>query len=792
MKTKFRSYAHKLVTFIMFLTMILIVATQAAFAEDIAPSVTTDNPDIYLTKEADELSFDAVGDVIHYTLEATNSGNVTLHNVMIFDPLLGILFFSSPPPAVLEPGGTLTATGIHIVNQLDLDIGFFLNAATASAIGPEPDCTPVVSIDNSYVPAVQNPDITLTKIAEEADYDEVGDVIHYTMEATNTGNVTLHDVTISDPLLSDLVFSPESLCFLCPGQTLTATGTYTVTQADLDAGHIYNIAEAQGKGPPLRCERVIDTAAEDVPAIQNPGIVLAKTAAEADYDEVGDVIHYALEAKNAGNVTLHDVTIADPLLGTLIFAPESPAILAPGEVLTATGIYTVTQADLDAGHLSNIGSAAGIGPSPADVPVSDTDDADVPAVQMPGISLTKSADELNYDEVGDIIHYTLEAKNIGNVTLHDVTITDAILGELVFTPDSPAILAPGQTLSASGEHIVTQADLDTGHFYNNAGTQGISPAPANEPVGDSANKDIPGISNPGISIVKTTNGGDGLFIPVDADVTWTYVLTNTGNVTLKNIIVTDSVLGDVGTNASLAPDVSITMAMSGTAVAGLYQNTGTVVASPPAGSSVTDSDDSSYFGAAPRILLVKTVQNTTTNVIAGDTATGTPGDDFLYTIVVTNTGNVDLTNVIVNDLKAVVGSIAMVDGTPVAWSAGVGGLAELKLANLAPNQQVIITFTFNTEPDEPSSNRFNIASVRAVAAYSVNNATPVTVRSEDFVSIKLVAVLGAYRTTDVLGAAKTGESSNYYLAGIGTVLLLCAGGVFIFIKTRRNHEGNGK
>ena len=36
-------------------------------------------------------------------------------------------------------------------------------------------------------------------MATESGFDSVGDVINYTIMATNDGNVTLHDVTVTDP-----------------------------------------------------------------------------------------------------------------------------------------------------------------------------------------------------------------------------------------------------------------------------------------------------------------------------------------------------------------------------------------------------------------------------------------------------------------------------------------------------------------------------------------------------------------------------------------------------------------
>ena len=56
------------------------------------------------------------------------------------------------------------------------------------------------------------------------------------------------------------------------------------------------------------------------------------------------------------------------------------------------------------------------------------------------------------------------------------------------------------------------------------------------------------VSNPGISIVKTV---DEEIVPIGTTVTFTYVVTNTGDVTLFNISVDDDILGHIGDIASL-------------------------------------------------------------------------------------------------------------------------------------------------------------------------------------------------------------------------------------------------
>ncbi|TKR27341.1 hypothetical protein FA014_01060 [Cellulomonas hominis] len=64
-------------------------------------------------------------------------------------------------------------------------------------------------------------------------------------EVTNTGNVTLTDVTITDALpgLTDLsVAWPGQAGVLTPGQQATATAHYVLTQDDVDAGSVHNTA----------------------------------------------------------------------------------------------------------------------------------------------------------------------------------------------------------------------------------------------------------------------------------------------------------------------------------------------------------------------------------------------------------------------------------------------------------------------------------------------------------------------------------------------------------------------
>ena len=73
--------------------------------------------------------------------------------------------------------------------------------------------------------------------------------------------------------------------------------------------------------------------------------------------------------------------------------------------------------------------------------------------------------------------------------------------------------------------------------YNNIGSaEGYGPAM--DKVTDTDPSNYFG-SGPAINIDKVTNGSDGPNIHVGAPVTWTYTVTNTGNVALSDVKVTD-------------------------------------------------------------------------------------------------------------------------------------------------------------------------------------------------------------------------------------------------------------
>jgi uncharacterized repeat protein (TIGR01451 family) len=432
-------------------------ASGAAQACDDVTTPSDKNPALSISKEATEEDFDSVGDVIHYSIIATNTGNTTLASVTVTDEQGSDLTCTPTNGSSLAPGESLNCTATHTVTQADIDAGSFYNQACVDDNnGADLEC------DDVTTPADQNPHLSITKDDDVASYDAVGDVIGYTITATNDGNLTLSSVTVTDPNASGLSCTPVNGSSLAPGESLSCTASHTVTQADLDAGSFFNAAcvDDGENGATEACDDVT------TPAAQNPHLAISKVATESGFDAVGDVVHYTITASNDGNVTLDGVTVTDPNATDLGCTPANGSTLAPGESLICTASHTVTQADIDAGSFYNQACVDDGTGGAAEV----CDDVTTPADQSPHLLIIKVDDHApaKFEDVGDVIHYTITATNDGNTTLASVTVTDADADNLSCTPANGSSLAPGASMTCTADHMITQADIDAGSYKNTA------------------------------------------------------------------------------------------------------------------------------------------------------------------------------------------------------------------------------------------------------------------------------------------------------------------------------------
>ncbi len=619
--------------------------TNAAYATSGATQSNTDtetvtaeqNPALSIVKSVTETTYDETTDVLHYSYIVTNTGNVTLEAPFTVHDDKATDESCPAAPGSLTPGASITCTASYAITQADLDAGAVTNHAYATVLYH--DETVTSNTDQKTVTATQLPALALVKEGSfemgPDGFAAPGELISYSFSVTNTGNITLHNVLVTDPLMGMSAITCEGgsnpIAVLEVGVTRYCTATYPVTQVDIDRGYVDNTATADSNetGP------VTDDNHEELP--QLPGLALDKTVTSTGpYDSVGDLIEYQMVATNTGLMTLTNVTITDhPLAGGLTCSPEQPATLAPGATLTCTGAYSLQQSDLNGGSVTNVATADADQTDPV------TDTITVPLSQSPALALEKSVTSTGpYDSVGDVIAYQLVATNTGNITLHGVSITDPKLGELTCDPVQPASLAPTQTLTCTGAHTLSQADLDAGSYYN------IATADSNEtgPVTDDVT--VPMAQAPALTLDKTgvfAAGADGYANPGEL-ITYSFVVTNTGNLTLHNVTVTDPL---PGLSAISCPKTTLVVGESMTCTATYAVTQVDIDAGSVHNLATADSDESGPdtgentepLPQNPAMTIDKS--SATSSLSAPATVT--------YDYLVTNAGNVTLTGIVLSD-----------------------------------------------------------------------------------------------------------------------------------------------
>ncbi len=190
---------------------------------------------------------------------------------------------------------------------------------------------------------------------------------------------------------------------------------------------------------------------------------------------VGQVVKYSYAVKNAGAASVPGpITVTGAVCPEVTTVGNLDAVFDVNETLICTSEYTVTQADLDKGSVTIITTATvnGINSTASTTTVSTTP----PAV----LNLTKTANPVSYDRVGQAITYTYVIMNSGAAILGPAqfTVTDTGISAPINCGDAATNLAPGTTVSCSASYTVTQADMAAASVATSAIASGGGAAPS--------------------------------------------------------------------------------------------------------------------------------------------------------------------------------------------------------------------------------------------------------------------------------------------------------------------------
>lgn len=211
--------------------------------------IDNDTASFSIVKAVNASSISAPG-TLTYTITVQNTGSATLNNPVITDNLAQgtpLALASGPtltsgdaaPTGVLNVGETWVYSATYAVTQSNINSGPSItnNASfstteaplvTSNTVATTITRTPALSIDKSYVFALD---------ANGNNRADVGDVITYNYAVSNSGNITINGISVSDVHLGEgslSAITPSSFASLAPGANTSFTSSYVTVQGDID------------------------------------------------------------------------------------------------------------------------------------------------------------------------------------------------------------------------------------------------------------------------------------------------------------------------------------------------------------------------------------------------------------------------------------------------------------------------------------------------------------------------------------------------------------------------------
>ncbi len=612
------------------------------------------------------------GDAVPLKIVVQNEGSASSYTYVAGNVNNVDIKFSCVPAmnSVLEPTGTMTCNGIYYLSQDDVELGNVrFNVLTiSSSCGQSGE----EELFFDFI-LLRNPSVNSTKVAVAGPgLDGIwntGDTIDYTVTVTNVGNINLHSLAFTDKDIDNFLCDMPSL--LLGESYLCGPISYDLTQPDIDAGFRSNTACVSDVNASL--EESCDTVNVAIP--QFSSITLTKTATAGakaypteELSYANDEVIWHLKITNVGATTLSITSITDALVNnkfhcTGYIENQLPDTVLPGTSLDCTSSYELVQADVNSGYVENTACVSATDPLGEKLDYCDSEHWMI--FNTAELSFKKEPHMTNdVPKAGDVVEYTFRIMNDGNVEVENIAVSDPLLGSMAISGCSWPLLGPMKFLTCGPiNHVLTQEDIDAGELINEACVDGTA-AESLTQLETTCQKAMSNW-NPILAISLEQKGelsSDGSMVDYE------FHVTNTGTVTLKDIHILDSILD--GT-AITYPDVDLPPSNSMICTAtwivsqvnrneGLIMNTACTGGHgplqgqeliPPSPENVDvearDDCDSMEISIpqAPSLDISKlgTFEDLTSDQYAGI------GDRVCYEVVVTNNGDIDLTNIIIGN-----------------------------------------------------------------------------------------------------------------------------------------------
>ena len=556
-----------------------------------------------------------LGGLLTFSGTVRNGGTITLTNVVVVRdaPAPNTTVFSA---ASLAPGASANFTGSYTVPGSEA-----CSIATSVSASANDQCagSGVVARATISCPLVSTPGIVVTQNCP-VNPASPGGVLTYSGTVSNAGNITLTNIVVlnNQPAANTVVFTQATLA---SGESTNFTASYTVPSSSVCSITAVVTANANDI---CSGNAVTSTTSATCPLTMAPSIAVTLNCPEVPA-ATGGIITYHGTVSNPGNVALNNVVVVDSQASpsTVLTVPS----LAPGGSANFTASFT---APANACSVSSTVTASGSDACVGTV-VTNFASATCPLSTAPAIAVTLACPAVPV-ATGGLITYSGTVRNSGNVTLNNVAVVNNQASpSTVFTVAS---LAPGVSANFTASFT---APVDA-CSVSSAVTASGSDACTSALVSASASATCALTAAPSIVVTQVcpeSPAGPGSML------TYSGTVRNTGNITLTNVVVLNTLSGatPVFTSDSLAPGATASFTgsyLTPTNCSGT--STATTTARSVCGVAVSNS-------STVTCTILTTPQISVTAVCP--TAPVAPGGTLTYSGTVRNTGNITLKNVVV-------------------------------------------------------------------------------------------------------------------------------------------------
>jgi uncharacterized repeat protein (TIGR01451 family) len=295
--------------------------------------------------------------------------------------------------------------------------------------------------------------------------------------------------------------------------------------------------------------------------------------------------------------------------------------------------------------------------------------------------------------------------------LTGVSVVDDMLGSITL---GSTTFTPGQSTTGTATYVVVEGDLP-GPIVNTGTASGTPPTGS-----DVTDMDSESVTIEIVPSIELDKEADVSAVKVGDTITYTFTVTNTGDVTLTGVSVVDNMLGGITLGSTTLTPGQTT---SGTSTLntdcehiGYIINTAIATGTYPIGGTVFDSDiESVLVYINPGIEIEKEVQNPLTGQWVDHLDTYV-GYDLTFHIHISNIGDVPLNNVELIDNLPIILNYNY-DANPPASSESNNQII-WNLGTLNINEDIDIYFSANVIDD---GNGPNIAIASGIFCYGVND-----------------------------------------------------------------------